>query len=157
MRTFLASVAFATCMVCQPAIAADSAAAPSAAPSPPSEQKGIWAAIAYSEIDARHGFFWGADRRVEAGESALEHCRNAGGQACRVVSVFRNHRHWDDDDDSGVPYEPCAALAVGKPQSGETRSWASRAAPTGKEAEDMALAACETDGQVCRVRERVCT
>ncbi|TIW84858.1 MAG: DUF4189 domain-containing protein, partial [Mesorhizobium sp.] len=30
---------------------------------PPQEEKGIWAAIAYSQTDTKYGFFWGADKR----------------------------------------------------------------------------------------------
>ncbi|RVB21769.1 DUF4189 domain-containing protein, partial [Mesorhizobium sp. M7A.F.Ca.CA.004.05.1.1] len=34
------------------------------APSEPQqEEKGIWAAIAYSQADSKYGFFWGADKR----------------------------------------------------------------------------------------------
>ncbi|WP_437124235.1 DUF4189 domain-containing protein [Brucella intermedia] len=51
-------------------------------PVPPQEERGIWAAIAYSEADQKHGFFWGADKRQEAMDTALNHCRNAGGNEC---------------------------------------------------------------------------
>lgn len=156
MRTFLAIAALGTCLLYHAAMAADPVPAQSAATSQPPDQRGIWAAIAYSEIDAKHGFFWGADRRKEAEKTALDHCRNAGGEACRVVIVFRNHRHWNDDD-SGFPYEPCGALAVGEARDGETRSWAADAAPSRREAQDMALEACKGDGKTCRIREWVCT
>lgn len=157
MRTFLAIAALGTCLVYHTAMAADPASAPRAGSSAPPDQRGIWAAIAYSEIDATHGFFWGADRRKEAEKTALDHCGNAGGEACRVVAVFRNHRHWDDDDDSGFPYQPCGALAIGETRDGETRSWAAGTALTRRKAQDMALEACESDGQACRIREWVCT
>jgi hypothetical protein len=55
---------------------------------------------------AAHGFFWGADKRQEAMDIALEHCENAEGKGCIVVEVFRNHRHWDDDDNTGFPLLP---------------------------------------------------
>lgn len=77
------------------------------------EETGIWGAIAFSPADGRHGFFWGADKRTEAEDAALKHCENAEGAACKVVEVFRNHRHWDDDDGTGFPYEHCAALSLG--------------------------------------------
>lgn len=143
-------------VLCVSATAADLMPAP-APPDPAPDQSGIWAAIAYSEIDAEHGFFWGADRRDEATEIALDHCRNAGGDACRVVAVFRNHRHWDDDDDSGFPYRPCGALAVGEARDGETRPWAAESAPTRGEAKDLAIEACQGDGKACKIREWVCT
>ncbi|HTE82299.1 MAG TPA: DUF4189 domain-containing protein, partial [Reyranella sp.] len=79
------------------------------------EMKGIWGAIAYSVPDQKRGFFWGADKPDEAQEIALRHCVHRGGKDCKVVSLFRNHRHWTDDDKSGFPYEHCAALSVGKP------------------------------------------
>ena len=85
---------------------------------PPQEERGIWAAIAYSEADEKHGFFWGADKRQEAMDIALEHCENAEGKGCVVVEVFRNHRHWDDDDNTGFPYHHCGALAIGKEKGG---------------------------------------
>ncbi|WP_332304792.1 DUF4189 domain-containing protein [Rhizobium sp. GR12] len=121
------------------------------------DQKGIWAAIAYSEGDARHGFFWGADKRPEAEQTALEHCKKAGGASCTIVAVFRNHRHWNDDDGSGFPYNHCGALAVSKRQAGEARAWGAKSASTQKEAEELSLSACEVGGRQCEIRERVCT
>ncbi|RXT37495.1 hypothetical protein B5V01_28385, partial [Mesorhizobium erdmanii] len=76
------------------------------------EEKGIWAAIAYSQSDSKYGFFWGADKRQEAKDIAQKYCESAGGKACNVVSVFRNHRHWTDDDETGFPYKHCGALAM---------------------------------------------
>ena len=124
---------------------------------PPQEERGIWAAIAYSEADEKHGFFWGADKRQEAMEIALEHCENAEGKGCVVVEVFRNHRHWDDDDSTGFPYHHCGALVVGKEKGGRITPWSAKSAPTRREAEDLALKACELSGAQCKVREWVCT
>jgi len=115
---------------------------------------GIWGAIAYSEADGRHGFFWGADKREEAEKTALAHCENAGGKSCALVSTFRNHRHWDDDDGSGFPYDHCAALAV---SAGAATPWAAVSAARRKEAEDLALKQCETGSAQCEIRERSCT
>jgi hypothetical protein len=124
---------------------------------PPQEERGIWAAIAYSEADEKHGFFWGADKRQEAMDIALEHCENAEGKGCIVVEVFRNHRHWDDDDNTGFPYHHCGALVIGKEKGGRITPWSAKSAPTRREAEDLALAACEQSGTQCKVREWVCT
>ncbi len=124
---------------------------------PPHEEKGIWAAIAYSSTDARHGFFWGADKRQEASDIALKHCENAGGQNCTVVAVFRNHRHWDDDDQTGFPYNHCGALAVAERATDRLTPWGAKSAPTRREAEDLALQACEAAGGKCKIREWVCT
>jgi hypothetical protein len=124
---------------------------------PPSKESGIWAAIAYSSTDQKHGFFWGADKRKEAADIALEHCRRAGGDACVVVSVFRNHRHWDDDDRTGFPYHHCGALAVAKDKGERMTPWSAKAAPTRQQAEDQAVQACERTGTRCAVREWVCT
>jgi hypothetical protein len=132
--------------------AADLPAAP-----PPQEERGIWAAIAYSDVDQKHGFFWGADERQEAMDIAFEHCENAGGEACEVIEVFRNHRHWDDDDETGFPYNHCGALAVGEKKGEPITPWGAKSATTRKDAEDMALQACERDGQTCKIREWVCT
>ena len=71
-------------------------------PAPPPEERGIWAAIAYSAPDEKYGFFWGADKRQEAMDIALKHCERDKGKSCVVVSVFRNHRHWDDDEISAL-------------------------------------------------------
>ncbi|AOO82193.1 DUF4189 domain-containing protein [Bosea vaviloviae] len=153
---------------------------------PPTKESGIWAAIAYASANEKHGFFWGADKRQEAADLALEHCRRAGGDDCVVVSVFRNHRHWDDDDRTGFPYHHCGALAVAQEPavaqesavaqksavaqefamakgkgdritSDRVRPWSAKAAPTRREAEDQAVQACERTGTQCAVREWVCT
>jgi hypothetical protein len=138
--------------------AADLPAPDADVPVPPSqEERGIWAAIAYSEADEKHGFFWGADKRQEAMDIALEHCKNAEGKGCIVVEVFRNHRHWDDDDNTGFPYHHCGALAIGKEKGGRIMPWSAKSAPTRREAADLALAACEQSGTQCKVREWVCT
>lgn len=126
-------------------------------PAPPVEQVGIWGAIAYSQADGKHGFFWGADKRQEAEEIAVEHCENAGGKSCALVTTFRNHRHWDDDDGSGFPYNHCAALAVNAQSSRATSPWAAASAETRKDAEDQALQQCEADSAQCKIREWVCT
>ncbi|TRC97469.1 DUF4189 domain-containing protein [Mesorhizobium sp. WSM4303] len=133
------------------------AAADLPAPPPAEEERGIWAAIAYSNPDRKHGFFWGADKRQEAMDIALKHCQNAGGDSCAVVSVFRNHRHWDDDDNTGFPYNHCGALAVGEKPEGRLTSWGAETAQTRRQAEDLTLQACERSGQKCKIREWVCT
>jgi hypothetical protein len=138
--------------------AADLPAAIVDVPIPPQqEERGIWAAIAYSEFDQKYGFFWGADKRQEAMDIAFDHCRNAGGEACQVVEVFRNHRHWDDDDQTGFPYYHCGALATGKESTGQSTPWSARSASTRREAEQLALQACEASGSECKIREWVCT
>lgn len=124
---------------------------------PATKESGIWAAIAYSSTNQKHGFFWGADKRQEAADLALEHCRRAGGDECAVVSVFRNHRHWDDDDRTGFPYHHCGALAVAEEKSDRIMPWSAKAAPTRQQAEDQAVQACERTGTRCAVREWVCT
>lgn len=124
---------------------------------PPQEERGIWAAIAYSTPDEKHGFFWGADKRQEAMDIALKHCERDGGSKCTVVTVFRNHRHWDDDDNTGFPYKHCGALAIGKEEKSRVTPWGANSAPTRREAEDLALKACEASGTQCKVREWVCT
>ncbi|KXF74991.1 hypothetical protein ATN84_22295 [Paramesorhizobium deserti] len=125
-------------------------------PEPAGEEKGIWGAIAFSRADGRHGFFWGADKRKEAEDAALEHCGNAKGRACSVVKVFRNHRHWDDDDGTGFPYEHCAALSVGNVRA-ETPFWGAASATTRREAEQQAMSLCGGEGKQCKIREWVCT
>ncbi|TGQ64170.1 DUF4189 domain-containing protein [Mesorhizobium sp. M00.F.Ca.ET.186.01.1.1] len=130
---------------------------PDEPPVPPQEERGIWAAIAYSSPDVKHGFFWGADKRQEAADIALKHCENAGGKACAVVSVFRNHRHWTDDDETGFPYKHCGALAVGEKQAERLTPWGVDSAETRKDAEDLALQACQAAGGKCKIREWVCT
>lgn len=137
--------------------AADLPPATMQAPVPPPEEKGIWAAIAYSDVDEKHGFFWGADQRQEAMDIAFEHCENAGGEACKVVEVFRNHRHWDDNDDTDFPYNHCGALVIGKQRTGQISHWAAKSAPTRREAAEQALQACESSGDKCDIREWVCT
>jgi hypothetical protein len=124
---------------------------------PPQEGRGIWAAIAYSQVDQKHGFFWGAPKRQQAMNLAVDHCRRAGGEACTVVEVFRNHRHWHDEDKTGLPYHPCGALAVGENRGSQVTSWAAKSAVTRREAERNALEACEAPGGKCKVREWVCT
>ncbi|MBB6486608.1 DUF4189 domain-containing protein [Rhizobium lusitanum] len=126
-------------------------------PAPPPDERGIWAAIAYSAPDEKYGFFWGADKRQEAMDIALKHCERDKGSNCVVVSIFRNHRHWDDDDKSGFPYNHCGALAVGKESSKRITPWGANSAPTRREAEGLALKACERTGSQCLVREWVCT
>lgn len=132
-------------------------------PSPPQqatsagEQSGIWGAIAFSDTDGEHGFFWGADRRNEAETNALRHCERAGGDSCAVVTTFRNHRHWDDDDGSGFPYHACAALAVSETEVAGMSVWGATSAPTRKEAELVSIQACEVSGPQCKIREWVCT
>jgi hypothetical protein len=125
-------------------------------PVPPPE-RGIWAAIAYSTPDEKHGFFWGADKRQEAMDIALKLCERDGGSKCVVVSVFRNHRHWDDDDNTGFPYYHCGVLAIGKQENNRITPWSANSAPTRQEAEDLALKACGRPGSQCKVREWVCT
>ncbi|MCA0016221.1 DUF4189 domain-containing protein [Mesorhizobium sp. B292B1B] len=124
----------------------------------PKEEKGIWGAIAYSSVDTKHGFFWGADKRQEAKDAAMKYCENAGGKGCTVVTVFRNHRHWTDDDETGFPYKHCGALAVAKEkQSDRLTPWGANSAETRRDAEDLALHACEAAGTECKIREWVCT
>ncbi|MDX8524562.1 DUF4189 domain-containing protein [Mesorhizobium sp. MSK_1335] len=126
-------------------------------PTQTGEEKGIWGAIAFSPADGRHGFFWGADKRDEAEDIALKHCENADGAGCEVVEVFRNHRHWDDDDGTGFPYEHCAALSVGKNASAGKPFWGAASAITRREAEDKALTLCGGKEKECKIREWVCT
>ncbi|EJN05957.1 DUF4189 domain-containing protein [Phyllobacterium sp. YR531] len=126
-------------------------------PVPDVEERGIWAAIAYSEADGVHGFFWGADKRQEATDLAIKHCENDGGKDCVVVEVFRNHRHWDDDDNTGFPYLHCGALAVAKEKTSKISNWSAKSALNRGEAEDAAISACEVGGTKCNIREWVCT
>lgn len=127
-------------------------------PAPPAtKESGIWAAIAYSSADEKHGFFWGTDKRQEAADLALEHCRRAGGNGCIVVSVFRNHRHWDDDDRTGFPYHHCAALSVGRSNARGQTFWGSASAMSRRDAEEKALSQCGGDAKECKIREWVCT
>lgn len=126
-------------------------------PGPMPEEKGIWGAIAFSPVDGRHGFFWGADKRTEAEDAALKHCENAEGAACKVVEVFRNHRHWDDDDGTGFPYEHCAALSLGETSRAGTPFWGTASATSRREAERNALSLCGGEENQCEIREWVCT
>ena len=137
--------------------AADLPAINSDVPVPVVDQTGIWAAIAYSSAEEKHGFFWGADKRPEAEEIALKYCERAGGKTCVVVTVFRNHRHWKDDDGSGFPYNHCGALAISSQSSGALTPWAASTATTRKNAEDRALQQCEAGAKHCEIREWVCT
>ena len=115
-------------------------------------RNGIWGAIAYSIGDRKHGLFWGADKPEEAEGAAVKYCQDSGGQACRVVTLFRNHRHWDDDDRSGFPYFHCAALS----NDASTSAWGAAAAETRALAEQSALRACRKSGG-CEIVEWVCT
>jgi len=141
--------------------AADLPGVPSDTPMPPesamtAQQKGIWAAIAFSERDGKHGFFWGADTRSEAEKIAVQHCERVGGGSCKVAIVFRNHRHWNDNDGTGFPYDHCAALAVSN-QSGSNFFSVAKSATNRKEAEELTLTACEKLSSQCSIREWICT
>lgn len=140
-----------------PASQAADMSAPESIPEPALAEKGIWGAIAYSAADNRHGFFWGADKRDEAESTALKHCENADGKHCRIVTVFRNHRHWNDDDGTGFPYEHCAALSVGKSATGGASSWGAASDETRRKAEEKATNLCGGERQECKIREWVCT
>lgn len=141
----------------QTGLAADLAKSQSVTPpAPVAEVNGIWAAIAFSETDARHGFFWGADKREAAETIALRHCQHAGGKSCVIVTSFRNHRDTQDEDDTGFPYNSCGALAVDEQAEGPM-SWGALSAPTRMEAEKLSLQACAVSGDDCRIREWVCT
>ena len=68
-----------------------------APPEPQQEEKGIWAAIAYSQSDSKYGFFWGADKRQEAKDIAQKHCENAGGELpSGCVHTSPVTRRWRD-------------------------------------------------------------
>lgn len=158
MRVNSAIAAIAMLLLCAGRLAAADLAPATDVPEPPAqEEKGIWAAIAYSSPDGKYGFFWGADKRQEAMDIALKHCQHDDGKDCAVVSIFRNHRHWDDDDNTGFPYKHCGALAVSEKTAGQPMSWGSETAKTRREAEDLTLKACEREGQKCKIREWVCT
>ncbi len=129
----------------------------SPAPSPEAKERGIWGAIAFSPADEKYGFFWGAGKSEEAVKYAMKHCENAKGDACQVVSLFRNHRHWNDDDGTGFPYLQCAALTLGKSAGGGISSWGAASAETRREAEQKALELCGGSASECKVREWVCT
>ena len=158
----LASSVIAADLVEQPPAPPEPSAA-SVAPKPgpvPADQeklRGIWGAIAYDEKKNEYGFFWGADKKDEAEKLATEHCENAGGETCAVVSVFRNHRHWTDDDKSGFPYWHCGAIATGTERPNGTRYWGASSAPERKDAEKVALDSCGGDEKECKIREWVCT
>lgn len=156
----ISSACLVLCLLLQTAstgFSADLDEAGSEPPAPPVVQSGIWGAIAFSPVDGKHGFFWGADKRDEAEETAIKHCRDAGGKVCDLVTVFRNHRHWTDDDGSGFPYNHCAALAVTNASGNGGTHWAAAAAGSRKEAEDQALSQCRIRAEQCKVRESVCT
>lgn len=116
--------------------------------------KGIWGAIAFSEISGKRGFFWGAATRGEADHTAWEYCENAGGIACSVVVTFRNHRNRNDRDDSGFPYEHCAALATLK-EGAKQSKWGAASGTTKSIATTRALLQC-ADAR-CKIAEWVCT
>lgn len=121
-------------------------------PAPPemSAERGIWGAIAYSSTDKKYGIFWGGDTRQEAGDIAMKHCANAEGASCRLVEVYRNHRHKTDDDGAG-PYNYCAVLAV----DSDSDRWGSATARSIKAASDDALAKCNASS--CEIVQRGCT
>jgi len=164
LRSILVVLASWACLASS-AGAADQAL-PQTRPAPPGgqaagpapEMKGIWGAIAYSAPDEKRGFFWGADKPEEAQDRALRHCVHRGGNACLVVSLFRNHRHWRDDDKSGFPYEHCGALSVGKaPAADRPAAWGAASAETRRQAEEKATAICGGSVNACEIREWVCT
>lgn len=159
-RRFIILLAVGQCLAF-PALATDLPARKSVAAvralTPPPDLKGIWGAIAYSDESGKHGFFWGADKADEARDNALKHCGNAGGRACRVVTLFRNHRHWDDDDRSGFPYEHCAALSVGRSNVRGQALWGAASAMSRRDAEEKALSQCGGEARECKIREWVCT
>jgi hypothetical protein len=149
----------AVCMIfgaLSQSLAADMITPESDVPVPAVQQRGIWGAIAFAPGQNRHGFFWGADKKEEAEKIALEHCNNAGGKDCRLVKTFRNHRHWNDDDASGFPYEHCAALAIAEAESGAVSHWAAASAKTKNEALTTAKTECGSEN-ACKIREWVCT
>ena len=157
MRLRSAIVAIGLLLACTARLGAADLFTMEQAPAPPPEEHGIWAAIAYSAPDEKYGFFSVADKRQEAMDIALKHCERDKGRSCVVVSIFRNHRHWDDDDKTGFPYNHCGALAIGKESGNRATPWGVDSASTRREAEDLALKACERSGSRCSVREWVCT
>lgn len=129
-------------------------------PVPPSvslDESGIWGAISYSESDGKYGFFWGADKRDEADSIAQKHCENNKGTSCSVVTTFRNHRHWNDNDGTGFPYNHCAALALAADKNASYSVWGASSAETRKDAEAEAIQQCESKGASCKIKEWVCT
>lgn len=150
----IAHAALAVFILTHPAIAADPIIN-DLPPEPPAidlAERGIWGAIAYSETDGKRGIFWGADTRAEADANAQKYCDKAGGAACKVVTTFRNHRHWSDNDGSGFPYEPCATLAV---SASSIAKWGVATDIRGKNATAAALAQCGSSD--CKIVEKVCT
>lgn len=135
-------------------LAAGGAAAPGQPAPDLKELKGVWGAIAYSPADGRYGFTWGAARSEHARHDALRHCEHQLGQACEVVTVFRNHRGRNEDDDSGFPYRRCAALARDETKPA---AWGVAAAERRAAAEHEALGICKDKGGECRIAEWVCT
>ncbi|NTF83800.1 DUF4189 domain-containing protein [Agrobacterium rhizogenes] len=125
-------------------------------PEPPVTQDGIWGAIAFSPLHNKYGFFWGADKREEAENIAVKYCQNQADSGCRLAITFRNHRHWTDDDQSGFPYEHCAALSVAEDRDRKVTHWGAASAATRKDAEDAAIKSCGDSNQ-CKIHEWVCT
>lgn len=125
------------------------------------EPHGIWGAIAYSETDGEYGFFWGAPDKDYATTEALDHCQNADGKSCKIVSLFRNHSHWDDDDKTGFPYLACSSLAVEQQKDKKNpkypAAWASSSAVKREDSDKAALQACQKNGAQCEIAEWVCT
>ncbi|MBZ3695500.1 MULTISPECIES: DUF4189 domain-containing protein [Phyllobacterium] len=116
--------------------------------------KGIWGAIAFSDVNGKRGIFWGAATRSEADLTALNYCQSAGGIACSVVITFRNHQYRNDRDDSGFPYEHCAALATLKEYAKQSK-WGAVSGATKMIAQTGALQKCG-DAR-CTIAEWVCT
>lgn len=114
----------------------------------------IWGAIAFSPATGKHGMFWGGETRKAALESALRHCENAGGSACRIVAQFQNVRH-ERNRRRFSPVHQCAALAVAQPASSQ-RLWAAQAGISRADAEQRAMARCGPEGS-CQIQEWVCT
>lgn len=147
----IGSWAIASLAILGSGVGAQAQTLPAPAASP--EMAGIWGAMAYSPAEAEHGFFWGADTLAEAREEALEHCASMGGRACEIVTEFRNYRHYEEDDETGFPYEPCGALAT----AGAGEAWGAASASTAASAREQAMLACKDPGADCRVVEWVCT
>jgi hypothetical protein len=139
-----------------PARTADAIVPEPDVPVPSEPQRGIWGAIAVAPAQGKHGFFWGADKREEAEAAALDYCENQAESRCELAIVFRNHRHWTDDDKSGFPYAHCAALVVDREKDGHFSRWGAASAETRAEAEKLASEKCG-DSNSCKVREWVCT
>lgn len=120
------------------------------------DQIGIWGAIAFSEGSGEYGIFWGADKRGEAEDIAVKHCEKRSSSPCELVLTYRNHRHWDDDDGSGFPYNYCAALAVKYGDQKNVVAWGVASAKGRRDAERQAVAKCGPDGS-CKILEAGCT